>query len=366
MLWFGIAQVIQVLLDVLSLRVVADPDKDLELLVLRQQIRVLERRVGRSVRLSRVEKLLLALTALQIREHARAGQQRFKNSLLLFKPATVLKWHRELVKRKWTFRHGTNKVGRPRLSEELEMLILRLARENPGLGCEKLQGEVEKLGHDVGITTVRDVLRRQHILPAPERDRTHSNWRTFLNHYRTQMLACDFFTIETVFLQTVYVLFFIEVSTRRVYLAVCTARPNSVWVTQQARQVLWQLQDREPSIRFLIHDRDTKFIGSFETVFAAEGIETILTPYRAPNANAVAERWVRSVREECLDRLLIINQTHLRCVLREYVDYYNTARPHQGLDQQAPIPFPRGPAVGPISCHDVLGGILHDYRRQAA
>jgi transposase InsO family protein len=365
MIWSLIAQVGQVLMDVLSLRLVADVNKDLELLVLRQQIRILERRLGKPVRPSRVEKLLLTLSALQIKERARAGQQSFKNSLLLFKPATVLKWHRELVKRKWTFQHRA-KLGRPRLDEELEALIVRLAQENPGLGYEKLQGELEKLGYDVGISTVRDVLKRHHIPPAPERDRTHRNWRTFLNHYRTQMLACDFFTVETVFLQTVYVLFFIEVSTRRVYLAGCTHQPDSAWVTQQARQALWQLQDRQPAMRFLIHDRDTKFSGAFETVFAAEGIGTVLTPYRAPNANAVAERWVRSVREECLDQLLIVSPAHLRRVLREYVDYYNTARPHQGLKQQAPIPFARGAAIGPISCRDVLGGILHDYQRQVA
>jgi putative transposase len=365
MLWCLIAQIVTLILDVLSLHLVTDPDKDLELLVLRQQIRVLERRVGKPVHPLRVEKLLLALSAMQLKDLARAGRQGFRNSLLLFKPATVLKWHRELVRGKWTFQRRS-KVGRPRLDAELEALIVRLAHENPGLGYEKLQGELEKLGYEVGISTVRDVCKRQHILPAPERDRTGSNWRTFLNHYRTQMLACDFFTVETIFLQTVYVLFFIEVSTRRVCLAGCTQQPDSAWVTQQARQLLWQLQDREPALRFLIHDRDTKFTGSFETAFAAEGIEEVLTPYRTPNANAFAERWVRSVRDECLDHLLILNQLHLRRVLREYVDYYNTARPHQGLDQQAPIPFPRGPTTGSISRRDVLGGILHDYRRQAA
>ena len=234
MVWSLIAQVVKIFLDVVSLRLIADATKDLELLVLRQQLRILERRVGKPVRPSRAEKLLLAVTALQIKERAQAGRQRFKDSLLLFKPATVLKWHRELVKRKWTFQRRTT-VGRPRLDAELEALIVRLANENPGLGYEKLQGELEKLGYDVGISTVRDVLKRHHILPAPERDRTRSNWRTFLNHYRTQMLACDFFVVETAFLQTVYVLFFIELSTRRVYLAGCTDRPDSAWVTQQAR-----------------------------------------------------------------------------------------------------------------------------------
>jgi transposase InsO family protein len=180
------------------------------------------------------------------------------------------------------------------------------------------------------------------------------------------MLACDFFTIETVFLKTIYVLFFIDMSTRRVYLAGCTRHPDSAWVTQQARQLTWQLQEQESPRRFLIHDRDTKFTGAFEAVFAADGIETVLTPYCAPNGNAIAERWGRSVRAECLDKILIANETHLRRVLTEYIDYYNTARPHQGLAQQAPIPFRQGPPYGAIHCHDILGGILHEYCREAA
>jgi putative transposase len=363
MIWSLIAQGVTLILDLLTLRYSANKDTALEVLVLRQQIRILERRVGKLVRPSRVEKLLLALTAVRIKE--REGRQRLNDSILLFKPATVLNWHRELVKRKWTFQQRAT-VGRPRIKAELEALIVRLANENPGLGFEKLQGELLKVGYDIAISTVRDVLERHHIPPAPERDRTRSNWRTFLNHYRTQMLACDFFTVESVFLKTIYVLFFIDIGTRRVYLAGCTRHPDSAWVTQQARQLTWQLQEQESHMRFLIHDRDSKFTGAFEAVFATESIETILTPYRAPNANAIAERWVRSVRAECLDQLLIANETHLRRVLTEYVSYYNAARPHQGLAQQAPIPFPRGPTHGKIHCHDVLGGILHDYRREAA
>jgi transposase InsO family protein len=365
MIWSLIAQGVTLILDLLTLRYSANKDKALEVLVLRQQIRILERRVGKPVRPSRVEKLLLALTAFRIKARTREGRQRLNDSILLFKPATVLNWHRELVKRKWTFQRRA-KAGRPRIEAELEALIVRLANENPGLGFEKLQGELLKLGYDIGISTVRDVLARHHIPPAPERDRTRSHWRTFLNHYRTQMLACDFFTIETVFLKTIYVLFFIDMGTRRVWLAGCTRHPDSAWVTQQARQLTWQLQEQESHTRFLIHDRDTKFTGAFEAVFAAEGIETVLTPYRAPNANAFAERWVRSVRAECLDQIVIVNETHLRRVLREFTDYYDTARPHQGLAQQAPIPFPRGPSHGEIHCHDVLGGIIHDYRRVAA
>lgn len=207
---------------------------------------------------------------------------------------------------------------------------------------------------------------RKAFYPLPLRFLNDSDELFGHHSYQAQMLACDFFTIETVFLKTIYVLFFIELNTRRVYVAGCTSQPNSVWVTQQARQFLWQLQDEQRAMCFLIHDRDTKFTASFETVFAAEGIGSILTPYRAPNANAVAERWVRSVRNECLDWLLIVNEGYLRRVLKEYTDYYNTARPHQGLHQQAPIPFQPGPRHGPIHCREVLGGLIHDYSRQAA
>jgi putative transposase len=263
MIWSLIAQGVTLLLDLLTLRYSANTDNALEVLVLRQQIRMLERRVGKPVRPSRVEKLLLALTAVRIRERTREGRQQLTDTILLFKPATVLKWHRELVKRKWTFQQRA-KVGRPRIETELEALIVRLANENPGLGFEKLQGELLKVGYDIGISTVRDVLARHHIPPAPERDRSRSNWRTFLNHYRTQMLACDFFTLESVFLKTIYVLFFIDLGTRRVYLSGCTRHPDSAWVTQQARQLTWQLQEQESPKRFLIHDRDSKFTGSFE------------------------------------------------------------------------------------------------------
>jgi transposase InsO family protein len=238
-----------------------------------------------------------------------------------------------------------------------------MARENPRMGYDKIQGEILKLGFTINPTTIKNVLRRHRLLPAPQRGKT--SWRTFLSHYRQQMLACDFFTIETLCLQTLYVLFFIEVGTRRVYLAGCTANPDNAWVTQQARQLVWQLDETKTPMRFLIHDRDRKFTTSFDQVFVSEGIEIVRTPFRAPKANAIAERWVRSVRQECLDHLLILNQRHLTRVLREYIDYYNVSRPHQGLDQQSPMPIPHS-LEGVIRCRDVLGGILHDYYRDAA
>lgn len=159
-------------------------------------------------------------------------------------------------------------------------------------------------------------------------------------HYKNQLLACDFFTVETLFLQTLYVLVFIEIGSRRVHFAGCSAHPNNVWITQQARQMMWQLEDCDSAMRFLIRDNDKKYSHAFDTVFRVEGIDVISTPYRAPNANAYAERWIRSVREECLDKLLIINQAHLRRVMREYVEFFNTARPHQDIDQQIPIALP--------------------------
>ena len=175
------------------------------------------------------------------------------------------------------------------------------------------------------------------------------------------------FTIETLFLKTIYVLFFIEIGSRRIHFAGCTTEPNQRWVTQQARQLMWDLNEQGTPIRFLIHDRDTKFSASFDTVFASEKIDIILTPYRAPNANAYAERWVRTVREECLDKLIILNQQHLHRVMREFVTYYNTARPHQGIAQQIPTPISNKPNTsGRICCRDVLGGIIHDYYRDAA
>jgi putative transposase len=170
-----------------------------------------------------------------------------------------------------------------------------------------------------------------------------------------------------VWLQTVYVLFFIELNTRQVRLAGCTTHPTSAWVTQQARQLVWELRDRpEPCKHSLIHDRDTKFTASFDTVFVSEGIAIVLTPPQTPNANAFAERWIRSVREECLNHLLIFSPRSLRHVLTEYIDYYNCARPHQGLAQQTPIPYTPSLPDGSIRHRKVLGGLIRDYYREAA
>lgn len=243
---------------------------------------------------------------------------------------------------------------------------MRLAQDNPGLGFEKLEGELKKLGFEVSKATTRRVLRRHGIPPAPERSRQGSSWRTFLNNYKEQILACDFFTVETTWLKTLYVLFFIEHGNRRVHLAGCTPHPQTDWVTQQARQMVWKLGERSTPIRYLLHDRDGKFPDSFDNIFRSEDIDPILMPARAPNANAIAERWIRSAREECLDKLLIWDESHLRRVLGEYVLYYNQRRPHQGLAQDSPLGLETASPDGTIHHREVLGGIIRDYYREAA
>ncbi len=364
MLFFLLAHTFSLLLDLLWLRRRPDHDKDLEILLLRQQLRTLQRKHPHAPRISRWEKLTLVVLVGKL-TGLTSARARLGQVVLLFKPDTLLKWHRELVRRKWTFQKHAS-VGRPPTSPDLEALILRLAKENPGWGYGMLEGELGKLGHDIGRSTIRDVLKRQCVPPAPERSKHGSSWRTFLTHYKHEIVACDFFTVETAWLKTLYVLFFIEVGSRRVHLAGCTARPTSAWVTQQARHLSWQIQDGTLPVQFLIHDRDTKFVTTFDTVFTSEGVTIIRTPARAPNANAFAERWVRSVREECLDKILILGENHLRRVMTAYGMYYNTARAHQGIEQQCPIRLDNRSRAGPIERRDILGGVLHDYYRRAA
>ncbi len=243
-------------------------------------------------------------------EFGRGSKAKLNQTLLLFKPDTVLNWHRHLVRRKWTFSQAP-KNGRPAIDQELQQLVLQLAKENTIWGYGKIHGELLKLGFKISQSTVCNILRQHRIPPAPQRTKQGGSWSALLKHYGTQLLACDFFTVETVRLKTLYSLFSIEVGTRRVHFADCTAHPTAEWVTQQARQLTWKLQGEQKQVKFLIRDRDAKFPPSFDRVFVDEGIRILRTPYRTPVANAYAERWIRSVREEALDRLLIINQAHL-------------------------------------------------------
>jgi len=221
----------------------------------------------------------------------------------------VIRWHNELVKRKWTYKKK-NKGGRPRISKQIENLIVRLAEENGRWGYGKIAGELIKLGLVFSESTIRNMLNRNGILPVPVRYGS-LGWRHLMNHYKSQILACDFLTVESLFLKTVYIFFFIELKTRRVTLTGVTSHPNGQWVVQQARQFTWVLQAHENTFHHLIQDRDSKYTKVFDDVFRSEDIYIIRTPVKAPNANAYAERFVRSLREEILDHVLIINKAHL-------------------------------------------------------
>jgi putative transposase len=360
-----LAQLVGMLIDIARLLLRTDQSTEIEILLLRRQLTILQRTQVRPLRLTRWDRLTLAVFANRLTRLGGSARTRLGACLLLVKPETVLRWQRDLVRRTWTFR-CTRRAGRPPISPKVVDLILRLAQENPRWGYSRLHGELAKLGCTVGRSTVGDSLKRRHVPPAPERQRRGSTWRQFRARHRHQIVACDFFTGETLFLKTIYVLFFIELGTRKVHLAGCTAHPTAAWVTQQARQFAWQIQDGATPCRFLIRDRDTKFSAGFDTVFGSEGVDIVRTPYRAPRANAIAERWVGTVRRACLDHLLILNERHLDRVLRTFVAYYDERRPHQSLQQQCPVPCHTDSGGDRIARREVLAGISHDYYREAA
>jgi putative transposase len=338
------------LLQVVLLRPRSEGFKELEIVVLRHELSVLRRQAGRP-QLRPSDRLLLAAAS---RLLPRSCWRSF-----VVTPATLLRWHRRLVARRWTY---SSRMGRPAIGAEIRQLVLRLARENPRWGYQRIAGEINGLGLKVAATTVRKILREEGVGPAG--DRSGLSWRTFLRQQARSMLAVDFFTVETISLRRLYVLFFIELGTRRVHLAGCTANPTGAWVTQQARQFAWRFQKQRSLFRFLIRDRDSKFTGDFDAVFASEGIRVIKTPVRAPKANAIAERFVGTVRRECLDWLLIVNRRHLGNVLRVYVDHYNAHRPHRSLKLVPPVPIGREhrlASMRDLKRRDRLGGLIHEY-----
>jgi len=234
------------------------------------------------------------------------------------------------------------------------------------LGYRRIVGELRGLGFSVSASSVRAILIRHRLPPAPERD-GHS-WRLFLRQQAATMLASDFLTVETVWLTRIYVLFFVSLERRRVEFVASTSNPDGRWVAQQARNLMMLLADREQGFRFLLHDRDSKFSLDFDAVFRSEGIKIIRTPIRAPNANAYAERWVGTLRRECLDRLLIFNRRHLEHVLRLYTAHYNRHRPHRSLSLQPPDEHPAAAIPVPpprIHKHELLGGLINEHRAAA-
>ena len=333
-----------------------DGAKEIELLLLRHEVAMLRRHVKRQSSEPADRALLAALSRLLPRSRWGAFS---------VTPATVLAWHRRLVARRWTYAH--HRPGRPKVNEETAALVVRLANENPRWGYRRIQGELLKLGVHLAASTVARILFDHHLGPAPRRGPT---WREFIRAQASHIVATDFFSVDTVLLHRLYVLFFLEIGRRRVWITGVTAHPNGAWVTQQARNVTGDIADAGIDVKFLVRDRDTKYVAGFDAVFRSEGAQILQTPFRTPNANAYAERFVRTVRSECLDHLLVVNAGHLERILRSYAQHYNGFRPYQGLSQQIPAPTSpaRALATTPshshprlVNRHDRLGGLIHEY-----
>jgi putative transposase len=330
---------------------------EIEILVLRHELAVLRRQHPRPHLQPADRALLAALSRLL---------PRIRWPIFLVRPETVLRWHRRMVARRWTY-PSTSK-GRPPAANEVQQLVVRLARENPRWGYQRIHGELLHLGVRVSSSSIRRILRAHSVDPAPRRAAT--SWRSFLRQQATRLLAWDFFTVDTVLLRRVYVLFVIELASRQVHLAGVSAHPTGWWVAQQARNLMASLEDQGTVWKFLIRDRDAKFTRAFDDVWRSSGAEVICTPIQAPNANAVAERWVGTVRPECLDQLLIVSCHQLVHVLRRYVQHYNQRRPHRSLAPRTPVPstgadLMRATTVGQLRRCDVLGGLIHEYEYAA-
>jgi hypothetical protein len=343
------------LLNLLLLLGRSSASKDVELLVLRHEVAVL-RRARPTPRLDWADRVVFAALVRRLPQILRRHR--------LVTPGTILRWHRHLVAKKWTYPH---RLGRPPVGDAVAVLIERMARENRSWGYRRIQGELLKVGHRVGASTIRRVLRRLRIPPAPVRD-TDMTWRQFLRAQALTMLACDFFHVDcAVTLQRIYVFFVLEVPNRSVHLLGRTTNPDGRWTTQQIRNQVMDLGDRVTQFRFLVRDRAGRFTASFDAVLADTGIHVVRIPPRCPRANCFAERFVRSLRAELTDCMLIFSQRHLRVVLAVYVRRYNGRRPHRARELRPPQPDHPVADLNHerIKRHTVLGSLINEYERVA-
>jgi putative transposase len=323
--------------------------KELEIIVLRHELDILRRQTRRAT-VTTVDRLFLAAASRLL------PKDRWRSFIVT--PGTLLRWHRRFVARRWTY---ARPAGRPPMRREVRQVVLRLARENPRWGYQRIVGELKGLGRAVSATTVRTWLREAGLGPAGRR--RGMTWREFVRTHRHSLLAVDFFTVETIWLQRLYVLFFIEVASRRVYLAGCTPNPSDLWVTQQARHLTWTLAERCGTRQVPDSGPGSASHRPFRRRVPERWDRDRSYAISTPQANGVAERFVRTVRSECLDWFLVLNQPHLDHVLRVFIDHYNGHRPHRALDLMPPQPK-RCAAPGSaayIARRDRLGGVIHEY-----
>jgi putative transposase len=298
----------------------------------------------------------------------RLGRKALADVATVARPDTILGWYRKLVARKFdgSARRGP---GRPRIKREVEQVIIRMAKENRDWGYDRISGALANLGHEISDQTVGNVLRRHGLPPAPERKRT-TTWAAFVRTHLALLAGTDFFTAEVLTLRglvTYYVLFFIHLESRRVDIAGLTANPNEAWMKQIARNATMEGCGALRDCRYLLHDRDTKYTRSFRAIIASGRVEPLALPAHSPNLNAYAERWVRSVKEECLSKVILFGERSLRRALNDYVEHFHAERNHQGKDNVLLFPLATDrQREGPVSCRERLGGLLRYYHREAA
>jgi putative transposase len=326
--------------------------------------RILRAKLPSRLRLSEPERVTLAEIG------KRLGRRALRDVASVAKPDTILAWYRRLIAQKFDGSKHRQYPGRPPVSAEVEALVVRMARENSGWGYDRIVGALANLGHPVSDQTVGNILRRHGIGPAPKRSQI-TTWKDFLAAHMDVLAGCDFFTVEVLTwrgLVTYYVLFFLHLESRRVTVAGITRHPDQEWMEQIARSATQDTWGYLPACCYVLHDRDTKFCASFRSALATGGIKTIRLPARSPNLNAFVERWVRSVKQECLSRLILFGPDSLWRVLTEYSDHYHRERNHQGKGNLLlfpQIPDKSAQSGRPVRCKPRLGGLLKYYERAA-